>query len=910
MPIFSANKKVHALFDRFIDGKDHPLRIAEQEMTKALDMQLRFDAEQVFMNMADQNVGKNAAGTSKAFTPRKADWVAGPDSSTAKKEGALLTRKRNGIPEYWTADPVVLHAFNSGTVPLGIWDQFHTSAKSTFQKTTTGFFAPWFAMTGGIRAMEQGWTTAPGGIRTAGGRPVYPSGPIASAIGVGKQVGPRMMRPTAKFFRETLAQSAWGKALTLGQADLLGRSFEKWYMDSYYRRLEVAGAFGHNPVMEGNEVTQSVVNARRTYGNSRLMNPVIDWMDKAIQGTKFLLWNVPKKLFYVPGNALLTSVQEAPAFEMARKTLKGSTATNRPTQAIDPRGVIDQLTGRKRNTVQRRELSDAEVASMIYKNYTGNPSTRGYRTDKAGRSIPFDAGEGPSPRYQSMPRGRQERQDALRATWKYQNLAVDAANFGVAGGRTITPWSGVLLQSPAATLAAMRDNPIRANMAFAMSAVMPEVVAYLWNSYWSNIPIAVKDENGNPVLDTQGRPRYIKYDYVNHSVNGRNDYNVFNNVYFAHPNAPPWEGVEFRHFQETAFQRYMTRMFMHQYAGKAYGTVGEDVRRGLNGFLGTAVIPPLPPVLGAFLASKDLVATGGFAGTVFKSRYNQYMDLGGGESTTELMFRGIIPAITDIWNQAMQAGTSAPDWWSGVKAAGSQVAHRIAGRTAILGDITGDARSQGGSTIISEQLWDRRKDIDELSRRFRYDESEGINIKRGSNAGRKEAEDYLGDLPPTIGKNMIAHPGLPQKPPTNPLYTLLMREIETTFNKDEPKKGGIAFKAMWGQYGIWGQLYNEMRPINRGNDGPWVASQLSRPEDMQWFRERNINPLDQDAVRNYYQYRRNLVSQKIMQTIIAVEQKLSKRPEVMQLTGGKPFKINMLDPHKPGIKPPDEGESE
>ena len=68
LPIFSAEAKTKDLFDDFLAGKN-PLEVAEHNMRMAFEKQMRFDAEQKYIGMTQQNVG------SKAFTKRDAAWV-------------------------------------------------------------------------------------------------------------------------------------------------------------------------------------------------------------------------------------------------------------------------------------------------------------------------------------------------------------------------------------------------------------------------------------------------------------------------------------------------------------------------------------------------------------------------------------------------------------------------------------------------------------------------------------------------------------------------------------------------------------------------------------------------------------------------------------------------------------------
>jgi hypothetical protein len=870
-PIFSERQNMGKLWKDIIGGKD-PLAIAEQNMRHALEKQMKFDAEQRYIEMTQKSVG------SKAFTPRDQKWV-DTKGADAKRAGALLTRTHDGKTVHWTADPLLIDIMNSGHMPLSGLEQSFAGAKYVFQKTTTGAFAPWFAPTGMIRSMEQGWTTAPANVRNAQGGRVLPGGPLSTSYGFAAAVGARMARPAATFFRESMAGTTLAKIFTPGQGDLIARTLEKAYMDSFYRRMAVAGLFNADPIMEGKETFRSIAQNRQVHGRNPHANPIIDYMEKAIGIGKKLTYDPINNKLYKPLNGLLTEVQQSPAFGWGYKVGKTADDQNRP-------------------TVGGRPISDAELAQMI-KNYTGDPSIRGYHKTKAGKPIRF-ASEGSLPN-RNMNAFQEAGQHVRRATWPIQDAIYQKINAAAHGARSVTPWAGVLFQSPSATLAAMRDNPVRANLAFAASAVMPEMVAYMWNSYWSNQEIPLLDENGQQMIDARGKPMKIKYDYVNHMMNLRNDYNLLNNTYFAVPYKKPNEGMEFRQFQETIMNRYMTRAFAHQVMGKAYGTMGEDIRKGLNGFLGGAVVPPLPSPISAYLGAKGHIAPSGWLGSIYRARNNPYIELGGGESASELFARAVVPALTDITLQAWRAGTHSATWGDVPTNVVSQVGSRMLGKTFIAGDLTGNTPDTSGSTVHSDELWENKRIIDDLMYRFRKDEKDGAHELRGSKAGRANVEDYMPELPPGAKKNIVDRAGLPQPEPKNPLYKMLMEEMYKTFSKDEPKKGGFGWKSMWANYGAFGQLVSDMRTVDKGNDGPWVAQQLNNPERMQWLRERNVNPLDHKEVRNYYAGQRNKATLKILQTIKATEQRIGQMPNVQQHLKGKPFKINMLDPDEPGL---------
>ena len=177
-----------------------------------------------------------------------------------------------------------------------------------------------------------------------------------------------------------------------------------------------------------------------------------------------------------------------------------------------------------------------------------------------------------------------------------------------------------------------------------------------------------------------------------------------------------------------------------------------------------------------------------------------------------------------------------------------------------------------------------------------------MNAKDKSKAGGRTIADYAAEIPPNTG-GLIPNPGLPQPKPKNPLYELFMDEMQNTFVKDDPKKGGIGYRSMWKRYDTFGALVSRMRTVDAGNIGAWTAQQRGNPELQDWLRERKIDPFNFDQVRNYYQTQRNNTAQRILWTIQATEQRIDKLPEVRQQLGNKHFKVNMLDPRTPGIQP-------
>ena len=306
-------------------------------------------------------------------------------------------------------------------------------------------------------------------------------------------------------------------------------------------------------------------------------------------------------------------------------------------------------------------MSDAEIA-MRMNDYTGDPSTRGFIwTQNQGKRQLLN--------YHSP----NELQRIQAGAYKGLGITADAL-------RMTTPWSGVLAQSPASTLKAMRENPVRANIAFLASGVMPQMVAYMWNMYHSNVPLYIgadgqitTENTGQPAIGPDGK-QMLSPNYVNYSQYGRSDYNVNNNTYFAPLNgAAPNTGTEWRGYQEQILTRRMTDAFMHQYMGKSVFTMREEIAKALWGFVGGAIAPPQPSWVTAGLGAMGYVAPEGWMGGLVKKRNNEYIELGGGENVFELMMRGIMPSIADMSISALHAGMHAPTWGDVPAAAGKQV---------------------------------------------------------------------------------------------------------------------------------------------------------------------------------------------------------------------------------------------
>ena len=106
---------------------------------------------------------------------------------------------------------------------------------------------------------------------------------------------------------------------------------------------------------------------------------------------------------------------------------------------------------------------------------------------------------------------------------------------------------------------------------------------------------------------------------------------------------------------------------------------------------------------------------------------------------------------------------------------------------------------------------------------------------------------------------------------------------------------------MWKNYTIWTDLIRKMRAVNPGGDETWVRKQEAQPALMAYLEKNNVNPRDYTAVRNFYTARRNEVSQKILYTIKATEQRVEKQLQSRGLLPpGKEFRIKDTNPNEEG----------
>jgi hypothetical protein len=355
----------------------------------------------------------------------------------------------------------------------------------------------------------------------------------------------------------------------------------------------------------------------------------------------------------------------------------------------------------------------------------------------------------------------------------------------------------------------------------------------------------------------------------------------------------------------------MARAFMQQYYGRSNNNMYAESWDAMKGFLGTQLMPPPPPILGTMLAGFQgtVLPPGGFLGELYKRQQNQF-DPGTKENNLELALRQFAPGITDIALSSLHAFETSPDVWSGGTAAFKAGLHRVEQKTSLVRDAIGVKPPVSGSPIVNDKLFKLDHTIKDISKRYNtWEVNKGdIAIKSPgvSPYGMNKVAPFMPPLPPAERNGKIPNPGISLAEPANPLYKMMMNEMEKTFNKDSPAKGGIGYRSMWKHYSIYTQSLKRLSTVTDGNSGAWVKEQDSKPKTVEFLKGNNVNPYDYRAVKDFYNHRRELTGKMILDTINATEQRIDQMPNIRQMLGPeKHFTIQMLDPDKPGLQDPD-----
>lgn len=823
-PIFNQHEDVMSTFGRVLND-DSPLAILEDKMKGAMEKVLKNDAHLSYIQQL---------GTTESFTPRSPQWVA-QNKHLADKDGSLIDFKVNGKKVFYTTDPLLAGLIRTGSAPLPSQvSRILSGPKRAFTWGATGGGNPMFVPTALNRALWQGMTTAPTGVRNARGRLIMPAGPISHATGVVMRLYPQMARamvPAAQWFEQHLNN---GPLRGMGGTNLISRVLQQAYERSFYRQIETAGGFAASQPWEASVSHTRVTQLKNQYANTPAA-PMMNFLHNASQ-----TWNDFVKPYVSGPYRAYNEVRAAlgdPAFGWMWKA-----------------GHLGEP------TINGRRISYAELGARG-RQYTGDPGVKGSPYTETRRGDPTTLN------YQGPGKWRAD---------QYVGLSK-----ALAEARHLVPWMDILIQSPAATVRALKDNPVRAGLAFTATGVLPEMVAYLWNMQ-------------------QGQ------EYLDYMMHKRTDYQTENFIYVAIPGLPPHKGIEVPVNQETIFTRAGTRSFMQQWAGLSSQNIYDEVNGALLGFLGQTFIPPAPPgPAGLYtLATGKLVPQGAsmFTGQSFNGRQNQ-LDATGNSNLEKALrqwgagFADIGIHFHDAFSSSPKEATVSEKVGAGARAAG----YRAVTKTAGVRDIIGYKPAVTGSPELNDELFAKDRFIKDViqvqniwGKRKGGISTKGFGLKP---EGTAKVGKFIAEPLPRKG-DMIPNPGLPKDLTKNPLWNMTIKEISKTFDED----GTVGYKSMWKNYSTYSQAVRRMYAVNTGNEKEWIREYYKENPAMPKFLEKHgVDPQDFRAVKDFYNLQRQKTGQQILYAIKATEQRINKNPQVRQLLKGKEFKVEMLNPNKEGI---------
>jgi hypothetical protein len=447
-------------------------------------------------------------------------------------------------------------------------------------------------------------------------------------------------------------------------------------------------------------------------------------------------------------------------------------------------------------------------------------------------------------------------------------------------GRTAIPWYNATVQGIKRIGQAYLDNPIAFVRAAWLSQIMPSAALYLYARSLGD--------------DPAGRS------YVDHMLNGRSTYNSQMNWYIPLPGRLVEDGIELPNFHELTSIARLTAIGLDHLFGSSLFAEKEDFAKVAAAFVDTAIMPPPPPILGAFMGAHGVATPmGGWGGGgSYKVRQDPYDQTGGMPANVELIVRALAGGIGDMVGSGAAAFIQTPKEQGTIAA--TRNALREAGlrgvsKTPLLRDIVNVRAPVSGQTDLSAEMWRKKDIINKLStnlHRYGLEGDLGDIEARGSKGGQAITDRLMGPAIPSTP------PGLSQPEPTNPLYVMFMQEVRDRFKKDEPKVnakgediGGIGFPSMLNRYNMLSAALGPLRKINEGNYVTWQEQMDKKPELKSYLQANNVDTTNLRQVRNFYEKKRQDAARVILFTIRATEADFAKRL-------GKPnFKIEDLDPY-------------
>jgi hypothetical protein len=446
-------------------------------------------------------------------------------------------------------------------------------------------------------------------------------------------------------------------------------------------------------------------------------------------------------------------------------------------------------------------------------------------------------------------------------------------------GRTAVPWFNATQQGIKRIGEAYLNDPVKFTRSMWLYAGMPAAAEYLYAHALGN--------------DPKGQS------YVDYMMNRRSSYNRQMNWYIPIPGRNAEDGVELPGFHEMRPAARMTSVGMDHMLGNANNTLRDDYWKAANMFVDTAIIPPLPPIVGGPMALMGVnppmgLPLGSFGGEAYSIKTDPFDQLGGMPANIEALARAVGGGAATTIGQGYAAFTQTPEGFTkAITNAGTEMGKSIISRTPMIRDITGILPPMSGNTDVRKELFDKQKEIDQLLKFYsKWDKNAGkINTDPASKGGGAVAEILMG--PVSAGGN----PGISQPPPTNPLYIKFMADVYNRFKRESPNyvkgedQGGIGFRSLWRRYGDASEALKMLRPINDGNNVTWQAQLKNEPAVLEELNKANVDSKNLREVKNYYTLKQQDAARVILNTIRAVEEDFSK-------LAGKPIKLKDLNPYQ------------
>jgi hypothetical protein len=799
-----------------------------------------------------------------------------------------VTIRRRGMREHWLA--------NSQTMAdLLRMDPYHFASNSLthlldasrrgFVANTTGLMAPWFALTDALRNWHIGQITAgtarggmgPGriiprmvmgrklgvipfpqlprrppsllGIRQTVGLTGVPLGPGTLPYALVSQLGPRLAKYAAHSLNATSGN--WlRKAFGETAANHLSTVLSNAYLRSTLAQMEARGTHTAGFLRQGE--------------NRHLQNNAID---KAIERLKQTPGTRGTMTALEGAKHTINALHSMPQFAYIQRNLRH--VARQVGKEMGPGATHEQI---MEETYNRLHLEANDMA--------GDPLITGRYYTPSGKKITYDPGDQVTglKRYAALTAGK-----AAQYAWVAPNEFL----------RVAAPWHNMAIQGAKRFPAALRANPTEFLARSFMYGSLPSAL-----TYWYNV---------SQGKDPQGVP------YVDHMMNGRNEYDKAMSYYLAVPGLPAAQGIEFRSpFQELSPLKMMTEAAMDHLYGKNIWTMKQDAQAALTAFLDLAVMPPMHPIAQALFEATGVAPpanygallpdwmTGGLlgqntgnvdlGGDVYMRRGDKYID--SNKEVSQRMssvFRAIWPAMADMtlagYNAAAHTESGLGDALTNAMKATGNLALR---RTPVVGNLMGMSKPLSGNTRVTAEMMNRRKATDRIVGYFNTYGTTGVahidHARPLSRSGEMMATARLGKpIAPEI-------PGLKQKEPTNPLYLKFIQFLHARVESDSLEKGGMGYKSLWRRYSDAGKALRTMINIDPGNQVTWEKQIQARPTVMRELQNANVNWKNPIEVRNFYAYNQQHAARGINDAISEVERDMSR---IYQ----RPIKIEDLDPY-------------